>query len=175
MNMKDRRTILHRLVRIQRLVEEGAAWALRHNRWETAATGRWSGSQRLLHVVLTLEHCADHFEQSPANSAARAPIIGPMQWLRRSSVFTLMRLPKAARVPDALWPSSSVPIQSDDVTRRAKAAVLRLATLAEDRWNLPRDVLWAEHRDLGPLSFEEWVQFLFVTAIHHDDRLHRGR
>jgi hypothetical protein len=156
---------LHDLRRLREIVLGALRRAERRGTLH-ASGERWSIAQRLLHLVLACESTARRFEAVAPILPMPAPRASWAQAWRRTAAFSTYRLPAAGRIPAELWPDSSP--SAEELESRAQNALERLTQLVSHLAHRPRRECWLEHRDLGALSFEEWVHFLLVHTLHHE-------
>ncbi|MCA9320689.1 MAG: DinB family protein [Planctomycetes bacterium] len=127
--------------------------------------GGWSPAERLLHVILSLEDTADHFQRALPGDPEPP---GFRERAGRLFVLTTFRLPPRLETPDAWQPGLILPAAALMARlHEAKEAFLPLL----GRVGGSQPAVFRHHVSLGSMNLADWVRYLLVHSLHHSAAL----
>ena len=156
------RRALEDLLRIRTIVER----ALDEPHEILIAPGRhgaWSIAEHAMHIVLSLDECAQAFRGCPAVTEGNESSTLGMTLSRKAAEWTF-RYPGGLLAPTHLVPRSIPPKESiRQELRTTLDEVIRFAPEAKSRGGGAN----ARHHLFGFMPFSSWARILLVHALHH--------
>ena len=155
---QEQRRIVEDLVRIDAMIGK----LLPDDRdvlMQPMALGKWSLAEHGLHIVLTLEDCAQRFESAGQGQ--------PGSWSQRLALHAILvtfRFPSGRRAQTHLCPN--IMLDRTTILSRLRESRDRLVAL-EKQLRLGTGHMAASHPEFGMISFSKWIRLLLIHAMHH--------
>jgi hypothetical protein len=146
----------------------GQLHGLDGNAWHRGSEGKWSLSQIVEHLAISIDLVATGFE-ALAEETQPARDATPEQSLMRHMLLGPGKLPEGMEAPDFTIPSERP--DPELAQARFRMAVERTRDLVNN-WPQERlDGVFVRHPVIGDLNLAEWVRFHYVHCKLHGEQI----